>query len=406
MCGVNTSITGVPEDMEDTCLYKITAEDMVNEVNKAFSVMAKPLEEQEEFEKTPAFASYMLFPTIDDFADNPFLPSSPITILHKGEQKMVPWMTGLTPDEGAMLVTRFWKDMDPENNKVTDAWGYIGAKSLLNKNAKEITFEDKLKAKMIAHFYVGKDGINRENKQGLMDIFTDAYFAAPNTEAVNLHAKSRAPVYNYLFSYKGTNSLGPFYAMGDPSASKEDFGIVHGDDVFYMFKYILNGKQMIESEDDKKAVELYQRLLVNFARYGNPTPVPYDDIPNWPPAQKSKYACVYYNISLKPTEEHRMFSERMTFWNLIEFKDLLEKYAIDEEEEELLNEIETTITEVEEEELEDDDVDLHHGHHKNKKGRKHAKKFKKQRQGRWKKLKQRHLAKRKRMAKRLRSLQC
>merc|ERR1711864_64921 len=113
--------------------------------------------------------------------------------------------------------------------------------------------------------------------------------------------------------------------------------------------------------DDKEMVEVYQKLITNFALYGNPTPLATDDIPIWPPAQESKAACVYLELNSKPQERHRMFPERMTFWNLIQFKDSLEKFSISEEEEDLLDEIETTISKVEadledesdEEEMED-----------------------------------------------------
>merc|ERR1719188_1986793 len=92
-----------------------------------------------------------------------------------------------------------------------------------------------------------------------------------------------------------------------------------------------------------------QRMVLNFAKYGNPTPLATEEIPMWPPAQKSAAACVYMNLDLNFEEKHRMFTERMTFWNLIKFKDQLEKFEIDEEEKDLLREIDTTITEEEEE---------------------------------------------------------
>ena len=45
--------------------------------------------------------TYRFWPTVDYFAETPFLPSNPITILHNKQQKMVPYMTGLNKDEGA-----------------------------------------------------------------------------------------------------------------------------------------------------------------------------------------------------------------------------------------------------------------------------------------------------------------
>merc|ERR1711950_85468 len=58
----------------------------------------------------------------------------------------------------------------------------------------------------------------------------------------------------------------------------------------------------------------------------------------------------------KPQERHRMFSERMTFWNMFTYKEMLEEYAVDNKEARMLIEIETAIDESEDD-AEDDDED-------------------------------------------------
>jgi len=298
-----------------------------------------------------------------------------------------------------MFVARIWKEMTPGDNKLQENFGYYGAKTLLLEDAQDMTYDTKLMAKVISHFYTGKDGLTRENKQSIMDMYTDAYFTAPNTETIKLHAEASVPVYNYLYSYKGSNSLSPLYAMGDPEASKEDFGVAHGDDLYSMFRLLPLSNY---TKTDKQFVRLYQRMVLNFAKYGNPTPLATEEIPMWPPAQKSAAACVYMNLDLNFEEMHRMFAERMTFWNLIKFKDQLEKYEIDEEEKDLLREIDTTITEEEEEE--GDEVIVG----KAKVGKPWKKKA-------WKKAKKARKAKKKggkgalrrrRLAKRLKKLKC
>merc|ERR1712109_395108 len=61
-------------------------------------------------------------------------------------------------------------------------------------------------------------------------------------------------------------------------------------------------------------------------------------------------------------ERHRMFPLRMEFWHRMVFRDALEKYAVSEEEEELLVEIDSAIAEVEDDDDEDDDDDDHDDH--------------------------------------------
>merc|ERR1711936_650566 len=361
LCNVNLTVEEVPEDMAQSCLFSLPIEQIIGESIKAMKVWAMPLEEKIELEKNdPSNMGYRMWVVVDEYADQHFMPTHPITVLHNQQQKMVPFMTGVTSEEGALLAPQLWKDMDPANNVVEKNWGFIGAKNLF-PGLREYSFDDELKAKMVAHFYLGKNGLKRENKQGLLDMFTDVFFAAPNTEAVRLHAKAPAPVYNYLFSYKGSFSLANFYAAGHPEATKEDWGVAHGDDIMYLSKLVMKGQAMAQSEEDKRMVDIYRKLITNFIRYGDPTPVEYTDIPKWNPAQKSRAACIYMDINLKPQERHRMFSERMTFWNMFTYKEMLEEYAVDNKEARMLIEIESAIDESEDDAENDEDDEAEDG---------------------------------------------
>jgi len=387
----------IPEDLESTCLYNLSPTKFVEEFSGGIATtrmsMRKQVESKDELPEMQVF-----FPVIDYWADEPFLPSHPITILHNQQQKMVPFMTGINKDEGAMNIAPNWKNLDPDDNQFAEYWGDLGPQNLFFVPQRVTTFDDKLTARMVAQFYVGKDGLKRDNKQGLVDMFTDAYFAYPNTETVKLHAKASAPVYNYLMSYRGSASFVSLFAMGDQDALKQDFGVAHADDLMYTFRVAFGNFSSINTEDDEKFVEIWQQLIVNFARYGNPTPVSLDNIPNWPAAQNSKAACVYLDIGLKPEEKHRMFAERMQFWNKLFFEDLMEKYAISEQDNQLLDEIDTVIVEAEEDEAEDDHID----------DRKQRRKFgNRKRKGNWRKnMKNKMFRKQRRLAKRLKQLKC
>merc|ERR1719232_62079 len=126
---------------------------------------------------------------------------------------------------------------------------------------------------------------------------------------------------------------------------------------------------LINTDDDRKFLATWQKLISNFVKYADPTPVVTDDIPKWKMAQDSRAACVYLDINLEPEEKHRMFAERMEFWNRMLFQDLLEKYAISHEEDELLNEIDSAIASVEEERTDvQDNKDDRHGRKKGRGG--------------------------------------
>merc|ERR1719300_481317 len=297
-----------------------------------------------------------------------------------------------------MNVAPLWKEMDPNDNQLSIYWGMIGAQTMLWKQRKETTFDDELAVRMIAHFYTGEDGISRENKQQLIDMYTDNYFAYPNTESVKLHAQASAPVFNYLLTYRGSASFGPIFALGDPIASQEDFGVAHADDLFYTFRMSFGNMTGINTENDEKFVEIWQQLITNFARYGNPTPIRHENIPNWPPAQQSRAACVYFDIGLEPTEKHRMFAERMEFWNKLFFTDLLEKYAISEQENDLLAEIDIAIVDTEYSISEDESTHKRNKHQGKGKWKKHG--------NRRKNMKLKMMRKQRRLARKLKQLKC
>ena len=161
---------------------------------------------------------------------------------------------------------------------------------------------------------------------------------------------------------------------------------------------------LINTDDDRKFLATWQKLISNFVKYADPTPVVTDDIPKWKMAQDSRAACVYLDINLEPAEKHRMFAERMEFWNRMLFQDLLEKYAVTDEEDELLLEIDTAIATVEEDsnDIENDEEGNNVGDHR------HARKKGRGRRGRggMKNMKKKMLRKRKRLARKLKQIKC
>merc|ERR1712045_179472 len=110
----------------------------------------------------------------------------------------------------------------------------------------------------------------------------------------------------------------------------------------------------------------------------------------------SRAACVYMDLNLEPKEKHRIFAERMEFWNRMVFQDYLEKYAVSEEEDNLLVEIDSALVEAENDDDDEDDDDddddddetskVTHNRlrvNKHKKGRKGSKRGE-QKNGNWK----------------------
>merc|ERR1712183_39066 len=255
-------------------------------------------------------------------------------------------------------------------------WDVLAGK-LMSFKSYDLTFEEKLFNRMVAKFYFGGvEGITRENKQAFTDLITDVYMAHPNYEAVKLHAQAPAPVYNYLMNYRGTLSFSTFFAAGDPEAMAEDFGVAHADDLLYTWKISMGNYSALTTENDSLFAENWIGLISNFAKYGNPTPVTSDSGTVWPEAQNSRAACVYLQIGLENQEKHRMFAERMEFWNRVVFQEMLDKYAISEEEDELLVEIDSALVEsIDHDDDDDDNSAERHDQHESKKHKRGRKGF-------------------------------
>merc|ERR1711978_745240 len=169
----------------------------------------------------------------------------------------------------------------------------------------------------------------------------------------------------------------------------------------YTWKISMGNYSALTSENDSLFAENWIGLISNFAKYGNPTPLTSHSGTVWPEAQNSRAACVYLQIGLENQEKHRMFPERMEFWNRVVFQQMLDKYAISEEEDELLVEIESALVESQDDDDDDDDDDNnstedHHGAKKRRKGRKGSRAHPKS--------KRKMLKKRKRLARRLKQI--
>ena len=249
-------------DLESSCLYSLSAVDIIKKTNLHLQIEALPI--RERVEKTDF--NYFFWPIVDYWAEEAFIPINPITILHNKQQKMVPFMSGINSDEGAMITAPNWKYMKEEDNQVQEFWDVHGGKLMFMKGYNQ-TFEEKLFNRMVAKFYFGgESGITRENKQAFTDLITDVFMAHPNYEAVKLHSQAPAPVYNYLLTYRGTLSLSAVFAAGDKEAAAEDFGVAHGDDLLYTFKISLGNYSALTSESDFKFAENWISLISNFAK--------------------------------------------------------------------------------------------------------------------------------------------
>lgn len=96
-------------------------------------------------------------------------------------------------------------------------------------------------------------------------MYTDGWFMAGTDEMIRYYLKYvKAPVYYYLFGYRGTTSLSRIF--GDPI---NDYGVCHADELQYLFPIADRlFPDKMQQPDDLKMAEVLTTLWANFAKTG------------------------------------------------------------------------------------------------------------------------------------------
>ncbi len=86
----------------------------------------------------------------------------------------------------------------------------------------------------------------------------------------------------YELAHKASRTFNEFYGVKS-GASGEDFGVSHGDDLFFLFDNLLNITDAIQTDEDKAVAEQMTTMWTNFAKHQDPTPYQDGDITAWEP---------------------------------------------------------------------------------------------------------------------------
>merc|ERR1712110_1367495 len=285
----NCSSNNLDEEMLD-CLQEIPAQELIE---------GTALEESDVFSGN----ALSFYPVVDHFCSNPVMPLHPLEALKTRTYNEVPFMSGTTKEDGALYTMIWWDVLE----QIEENWDIIGPRILqIMKVGNDIDEETQMIAEIAKKYYTGDD-FTQENKDSLTAMFGDAIFLAGDQKTVSLMSEGSPPVYNYLLTYRGSNTFTKFF-----TESEEDFGVVHGDDLLYLFKSPIYDEGVEFTEDDTKMIDLMVTYWSNFAKYGNPTPFKDAGIANWTPVQPDQKN--YLDIQLEPSMKTNLAAERMLFW--------------------------------------------------------------------------------------------
>jgi len=249
-------------------------------------------------------------PRVDAEASHPFLPRDPRKILESGAFNLVPWMHGLTEEEGAFFLpsifanknlTRGLLARDPTQWGVLEDLTRPAVSRILDCNANSQEVVGK-----VIDFHVGQGPFGLENPLPIARAVGDRYITVPVSEEIRL-ASAHTPVYKYVFNYRGPGRL-TFAGLFGLEAP--DLGVTHTEDRLYLFN---NDLSAIPSRDSPTYTMIcfMVDLWTNFARTGRPTSQVLD-LPNWP--AYSERTQRHMNLNLQPSLGQRLFEKRIQFW--------------------------------------------------------------------------------------------
>ncbi|XP_067007368.2 esterase FE4 [Anabrus simplex] len=239
-------------------------------------------------------------PTVEPVIDGEtaFITEDPVTLLDEGKFHHVPYLTGVTSEEGILFVTERIFQYNRTLEEVDEDFSKTFKPEL--RICREEPCGDEMIAK-IRSFYFGDKPLSNDTLEELVHMCTDILMHEGVLHGVKkMSSLSSAPVYFYQFSYEG--------GLGSPHLIKVP-GATHADDIPYIFD---TGAQVSEDSLDAKVRSRMVTLWTNFIKTGNPTPDVTEEFPAWLPYTSD--ATNYLDIGSQLEAKTDLNKSRMDFW--------------------------------------------------------------------------------------------
>jgi len=236
-----------------------------------------------------------------DYAEDPFLPMSPMEALRTGNyQTDLPVLVGSNEDDGLILTTVL--KTDPSLYLLyRNLWSVIAPGILFHIPVEETTLEASRKASELADFYLGgTSNIVPDNFDLITDMFTDA-FVTYAVECFVEYAQLTQDVYQYRYVHQGQYGINP-----DDGIPK--LGVNHGDELYLQWDPVFSNHHDLNPEDTAMA-EIIITVWSSFIKTG----VPQMAGVNWTPSSPDKREYLMLNITSR-MERSQDYQAKMQFW--------------------------------------------------------------------------------------------
>ncbi|CAL7947466.1 unnamed protein product [Xylocopa violacea] len=250
-------------------------------------------------------------PIPEKFGDEPFIDRTPAEIISSGAVQDVPWVTGVTSEEGLYPVAEFIAQ--PEAlKKLEQNWDLL-APHFLDYNYTLPKEKHVEVARLIKNHYFGSNKIDQTTTKPLIQVAGDRFFVVDSEKAARLQAKAnQQPVWYYYYTYRGAESLSNVM-----SGTTTNYGVSHGDDAYFVVdtEYI----NPTQTSNDIKMQNILIDFWVSFATNG----VPNVANAQWPRLNPDEKQLHYLHIT--GPEKISMASTtdfgNKNFWNSINFNE-------------------------------------------------------------------------------------
>ncbi|CAL7947467.1 unnamed protein product [Xylocopa violacea] len=256
-------------------------------------------------------------PVIEKHGPNPFISRSPLEIISNGEAYDVPWITGVTSEEGLLPTASFILKHDLLK-ELNDNWVDL-APHLLGYNDTIPVSQHRNVGEKIRKHYLGTSEITNNSLTPLSRLNGDRVFVFGLEKAARLQAKAnKSPIWTYYYSYKSTHSFSEVL-----SNSTTNFGVCHCDDILSIID------QMISNTTKPMDIQMQEMLLdfyTSFAIQGEPRIGDAEWTVLNPDEEQFRYLHIASPKNISMSGDYN-FAEK-SFWNTIDFME--NKYGLEE----------------------------------------------------------------------------
>ncbi|XP_044307842.1 cholinesterase-like [Varanus komodoensis] len=271
-----------PEAMKQSALY---LGDIVQCPKHNYSAVVSCLQDTEIGAKVFYHVDALFSPT----SDGDFLPDEPRKLLQSGRIPAKPLLTGVTKDDGSVLVPYGVPDAQNDDAVLTREHVLQGMSFVLPK-----PMERNVTLALVEKYTEDSHGPGGY-RQALSHFWRDYYFFCPMADVIESMASVGGPVYTYSFDH---HIPGPMW--------REWMGAAHGAEVPYLFGTlsVLLGVNGTSTEADAAVSRKVMRYWAEFSRSGNPSGSPSNEL-LWPPYNDTEEK--YFHISSGPHQIKKIY---------------------------------------------------------------------------------------------------